>query len=177
LNDAVDDEKTYTWVAGPDSARAAARSFSRGTLRRRRARVVLTVLWLLAGLFMWTSLEEDLEPLARILWALAYSSVLVICAFTIGTLVGRHLTRRRFATRLGPGTELTSHFGPTTVELTGPLSRHELSYAGLTQVDRIDGWVHLRQLGSPVALVWPGELFPDHELDRMQRAAVAARGR
>ena len=172
----MDDEKTYTWVAGPDSARAAARSFSRGSLRQRRARVVLAVLWLLAGLLMWTSLDEDLGPLARILWALAYAMVLVLCAFAIGTVVGRHLTRRRFATRLGPGTELTSRFGPTTVELTGPLSRHELSYDGLTQVDRVDGWVHLRQLGSPVALVWPGELFPDRELDRM-RDRLADRGR
>ncbi|MCY4727315.1 hypothetical protein NYO98_13590 [Nocardioides sp. STR2] len=171
----MDDTLTYRWVAGPDSARAAARSFSRGTLRRRRPRAVLVGLWLLTGLFMWTSLDADLGPVARILWALAYAAALDACAFGIGTLLGRHLTRRRLATRLGPGTELTSRFGPGTVELAGPLSRHELSYDGLTHVDRVDGWVHLHQLGSPVALVWPGELFPDEELDRMRRRIAERR--
>ena len=108
------------------------------------------------------------------LWALAYGAVPVACALTIGFLVGRRLTRRRLATRLIPGTELTSRFGPTAVELAGPLSRHELTYDGLVEVDRVDGWVHLRQVGSPVALVWPGELFPDDELERM-RTAIAGR--
>jgi hypothetical protein len=96
-------------------------------------------------------------------------------ALAIGHAIGRHLARRRFATRLTPGTELTSRFGPTAVELSGPLSRHELSYDGLVRVERVDGWVHIRQLGSPVSLVWPGELFPDAELERIERLVVDRR--
>jgi hypothetical protein len=173
LNAPMDEETTtYRWVAGPGSARAAARSFAIGSLRRRPGLVV--ALWLLGGLLMWTTLSGDLAPLARVLWALAYGAVLIACALAISHAIGRHLTRRRFATRLAPGTELTSRFGPTAVELSGPLSRHELAYEGLVRVERVDDWVHLHQLGSPVALVWPGELFPDDELARM-RSGIAAR--
>lgn len=169
----MDEETTYRWVAGPGSARAAARSFAIGSLRRRPGLII--ALWLLAGVLMWTSLSDDLLPLARVLWALAYGAVLIACALAIGHAIGRHLTRRRFATRLTPGAELTSRFGPTAVELSGPLSRHELSYDGLVCVERVDGWVHIRQLGSPVTLVWPGELFPDDELERMQRLVADRR--
>ncbi len=118
---------------------------------------------------MWTSLSEGLSPLARALWALAYGAVLIACTLAIAFALNGHLTHRRFAARLPPGTELTARFGPDAVELRGPLSRHELTYDGLVSVERVDGWVHLRQLGSPVPVVWPGELFPDAQLDRMQR--------
>lgn len=168
----MDDAVTHRWVASPTSAAEAARSFARGNLRRRRG--VFVALWLLAGVLMWASLEDGLGPLARVLWALAYAGVLVACALTIGVLVGRWLTRRRFGARLAPGTELTSRFSPSTVELRGPLARHELSYDGLVHVERVGGWVHIRQVGSPVSLVWPGELFPDEEIERMQ-AVIAAR--
>lgn len=167
----MDDAVTHRWVASPTSAADAARSFARGNLRRRRA--VFVVLWLLTSVPMWTSLDDGLDPVARVLWALAYAGVLVGCALTIGVLVGRHLTRRRFAARLSAGTELTSRFTPSTVELRGPLARHELSYDGLVHVERVDGWVHIRQLGSPVSLVWPGELFPDPDLRRMQDVIAA----
>ena len=170
----MDEETTtYRWVAGPGSARAAARSFTVGSLRRRAGLIV--VLWLLGGVFMWTTLSDELAPLARVLWALAYGTVLIACALAVGHAIGRHLTRRRFAKRLTPGVELTSRFGPTAVELSGPLSRHELSYDGLVRVERVDGWVHLHQVGSPVALVWPGELFPDDELERMQHLVADRR--
>lgn len=169
----VDEHPTYRWVAGRDSAADAARSFARGNLRRRRWAIV--VMWLLAAILVGTSLEDGLAPLARALWGLAYAGVLVGCALSVGLLIGRHLTRRRFATRLGPGTELTSRFGPSSLELTGPLSRHDLSYAGLVTAERVDGWVHLRQVGSPVVLVWPGELFPEHELERLRSATAARR--
>jgi hypothetical protein len=174
LNGPVDDQRTYRWVAGPDSAKAAARSFARGNVRRRRWAIAL--LWLGAGLVMWSALGDDLDPVARILWGLAYGTVLSACAFGIGTRIGRLLNRRRFAQRLAPGTEITSRFGDTSVELAGPLSRHELAYDGVVHVERIDGWVHLRQLGSPVSVVWPGDLFPDEEIERM-RSHVAARDR
>lgn len=167
----MDNARTYTWVAGPDSAKAAARSFRIGALRRRRW--LFVGLWLLGGVFMWTTLSEDLAPLARVLWALAYGAVLITCTLALAFALNGHLTRRRFAARLTPGTELTSRFGPDAVELRGPLSRHELTYDGLVSVERVDGWVHLRQVGSPVPVVWPGELFPDVEIERT-RAAIAA---
>lgn len=168
----MEDAVTHRWVASATSAAEAARSFARGNVRRRRG--VFVGLWLLTGVLMWTSLDDGLDPVARVLWALAYAGVLITCALAIGVLVGRHLTRRRFGARLAPGTELTSRFTPSTVELRGPLARHELSYDGLVHVERVDGWVHIRQLGSPVSLVWPGELFPDSDLERMQ-AVIAAR--
>ena len=113
-----EDTTTYRWVAGPGSARAAARSFAVASLRRRRGLIV--ALWLLGGVFMWTALSGDLAPLARMLWALAYGAVLIACTLAIGFMLnGRHLTRRRFATRLVPGAELTSRFGPHAVELRG----------------------------------------------------------
>lgn len=171
----MDDARTYTWVADAGSAGAAARSFSRGAVRQPRSRIVLLASLLLAVAIMWAALDDDLGPLPRLLWALVYGAVVVACTLPLGVALGRRLTRRRFAARLAPGTRLTVRFRPTSVELTGPLSRHELSYAGLVHVERVDGWVHIRQLGSPVALVWPGELFPDDELQQM-RAAVAARG-
>ena len=169
----MDDQRIYTWVADAGSAKAAARSFARGNVRRRRWAVVL--MWLGAGLVMWSALGDDLAPVARILWALAYGTVLFGCAFGIGTGIGRLLNRRRFAQRLAPGTELTSRFRDTSVELAGPLSRHELFYDGVVGVERIDGWVHLRQVGSPLSVVWPGELFPEDEIERM-RSHITARG-
>ncbi len=168
----MEDSVTHRWVASPTSAAEAARSFARGNVRRRRG--MFGGLWLLTGVPMWTSLDDGLDPVARVLWALAYAGVLVTGALTIGYLVGRHLTRRRLGARLSPGTVLTSRFTPSTVELRGPLARHELSYDGLVHVERVEGWVHIRQLGSPVSLVWPGELFPDADLERM-RAVIAAR--
>lgn len=165
------DDAVTRWVASPTSAADAARSFARGNLRRRRW--VFVGLWLLASVLMWTSLEDGLDPLTRVLWALAYAGVLVACALTIGVLIGRWVTRRRFGARLSPGTELTSRFTPSAVELRGPLARHELSYDGLVHVERVGGWVHLRQLGSPVSLVWPGELFPEADLERMQDVIAA----
>lgn len=168
----VDDAKTYTWIADAGSAKAAARSFARGNVRRRRW--VFLVLWLLAGALMWASLEDGLAPVERVLWALAYAAVLVACALTIGLLIGRRLTRRQLAARLAPGAELTTRFGPSSLELASPLARHELSYDGLVRVERVDGWVHIRQVGSPVSLIWPGELFPADELEQM-RAAIEAR--
>ena len=169
----MDDARTYTWVAGPGSARAAARSFRIGALRRRRW--LFVALWLLCGVFMWTSLGADLSPLARVLWALAEGRCSITCTLGIAFALNGHLTRRRFAARLPPGTELTARFGPDAVELRGPLSRHELTYDGLVSVERVDGWVHIRQVGSPVPVVWPGELFPDAELERTRAGAAAHR--
>ncbi len=140
----------------------------------RRRRWVFVGLWLLFGVIMWPSLSGNLSPLARALWALAYGAVLIALTLAIAFVLDGRLTRRRFAARLSPGTELTSRFGPDAVELRGPLSRHELTYDGLVSVERVDGWVHLRQVGSPVPVVWPGELFPDDELERM-RTAIAGR--
>ena len=62
----VDDARTYTWIADAGSAKAAARSFARGNVRRRRW--VFLVLWLLAGALMWASLEDGLAPVERVLW-------------------------------------------------------------------------------------------------------------
>lgn len=171
---ATEEDETHTWVADAGSADAAARSFARGSVRRTRSRLVLVAVWLLVGALMWTALGDDLDPLDRVLWALGYGTVVLALALPIGLLIGRARVRRLFATRLGPGTELTSRFGPDAVLLTGPLSRHELTYDGLVHVERVDDWVHLRQLGSPVVGVWPADLFPHPELERM-RSRVAAR--
>jgi hypothetical protein len=111
-------------------------------------------LWLLTGVPMWTSLDDGLHPVARVLWALAYAGVLVTGALTIGYLVGRHLTRRRLGARLSPGTVLTSRFTPSTVELRGPLARHELSYDGLVHVERVE-LQHVRRSRQAAAAMLP----------------------
>ena len=74
----------------------------------------IIALWLLAGVLMWTSLSDDLLPLARVLWALAYGAVLIACALAIGHAIGRHLTRRRFGspvTLVWPGEALPRRRG------------------------------------------------------------------
>ena len=169
----MDEETTHRWVAGPESADSAARSLSRANLRRRRTWVVLLVLWLACGAPVAAVLDTD-STVSRLAWAYGLVTVMGVVALPVGLFIGRRATRRRFARRIGPGVELTARFGSSSLELAGPLSRHELTYAGLEHVQRVGDWVHLRQTASPVLIVWPGELFPDPELEQMQ-AAVAAR--
>ena len=130
---------------------------------------------LVAGISLSAGIDESLPAAARLAWGLVWSVLLVLVATVVVWIVVGRLNRRYFRKRLKPGVELTSSFGPTALELDSPLSRHELRHAGLESVQRIGGWVHLRQVGSRVTMLWPAALFPDHELDRLQQAVAEHR--
>jgi hypothetical protein len=176
LNGRVDEQQTYRWVADPPSAADAARSFGRAVLSRRRTWLVLAVPWLAFGPVMATALDEVSSPFARVAWGYAWITLIWVVVVPMVLGLVHWGNRRRFAVRLKPGVELTSRFGPSSVELAGPMARSELSFTGLQHVERVGDWVHLRQVASPLILVWPAALFPDHDLDRMQRAVAERRG-
>lgn len=161
---------THRWVAPPAAADSAARSFVRALLRRRSTWLLFGVLWLASGYVMTLALDEVVSPVTRAAWGYAWATAIWAVVLPPVLLLVHRANRRRFGARLGPGTELTSRFGPSSVVLAGPMSRSELTFAGLEHVEPVGGWVHLRQVASPVILIWPGDLFPEHELARMQQA-------
>lgn len=171
----MDHVVTRRWVASPTAAEHAARSHLRARLGNRRSWLFLAVLWLVSGLGLSIVTDEAPSVAGRAAWG--YASVTVIWLFVLPVVLWltHRANRRRFGVRLGPGAELTSRFGPSSVELAGELSRSELAFADLEHVERVGGWVHLRQVGSPLTLIWPGDLFPDRELDRMRQAITERR--
>lgn len=172
----MDQAVTHSWVASPTSAEHAARSHLRARLGNRRSWLFLAVLWAASGLGMALVTDEAPSSAGRAVWGFTSVTTIWVLVLPVVLWLTHRANRRRFGVRLAPGAELTSRFGPSSVELAGELSRSELAFADLEHVERVGGWVHLRQVGSPLTLVWPGELFPDHELDRM-RQVVTERSR
>lgn len=173
----MDERHTYRWVADRSSAADAARSFGRGARRRRGLWAWLAVVTLLVGVYVSTGIDARLSPAARLAWGVAWAAAFgALATAVVWAVVGR-LNRRWFRQRLRPGDELTSSFGPTALELGSPLSRHELRYEGLDSVQRVGDWVHLRQVGSRVTMLWPAALFPDEELDRLRQVVARRKGR
>ena len=173
----MDERQTYRWVADRSSAADAARSFGRGARRRRGLWALLVVVTLLVAVYVSTGIDASLPTAVRLAWGLAWAAASTVLATCVVWVVAGRLNLRYFRKRLRPGVELTSSFGPTAVELDGPLSRHELRHEGLESVKRVGNWVHLRQVGSRVTTIWPAALFPDDELDRLRHVVAERSGR
>lgn len=168
----MDERHTYRWVADRSSATDAARSFGRVARRRPGFWAYLVLVTLATGAYVSTGMDASLPLAARLAWGLAWAAGFGALATCVVWLVVGRMNRRAFRKQLRPGIELTSSFGPTAVELGGPLSRHELRHEGLESVRRVGEWVHLRQVGSRVTAIWPAALFPDDELDRLRQVAA-----
>jgi hypothetical protein len=166
----VDDLTTHRWVAGATSAADAARALARSRLRSRRTRINLSVLWLASGGGTYLTWDEIEGTGTRVAWAYGVVTLIWLVVLPVTVLLGGRATARQFGQRIGAGTELTSSFGPSSVHLTGPLSRHEISHDDLQQVRRVDDWVFLRQQGTRMDMLWPAALFPDAELSRIRSA-------
>ncbi|MFC8731994.1 hypothetical protein ACFT5B_05995 [Luteimicrobium sp. NPDC057192] len=125
-----------------------------------------------------------------VFWAVLLVVAIGLCAVDVGlgialiaymavVILGLPLLLRIRLTRLlrrtlTPGTELWSGFGADAFATRGPLGANEYSYASLRSIRRADGAVLVRPRHGTMLYGFPTELFPEHELARVQ--AAVARG-
>ena len=156
---------TYRFVADADAASRVARALARGSVRSRRMRIVYGLLALVAV----------------VSYALDPGFGVVMTVYAVLVFLGLPLVIRARATRvlrrtLAPGTEVWSGFGPTAFATRGPLGASEYAYGALRSVRRVDGAVLVRMRDSTMLWGFPQELFPDHELARLEALVAAQHG-
>ena len=165
----MDESPTYRWVASRGSADDAADSYTRVTRRSPGTRPFLVALWTIysAGFFV---LFARVEPtLARTGAAVCAGGACVALMLAVVLPLGRTRQRRQFRRQLPPGLELTSQFTSEHVELGSPQGSTRVTHTGFDAISRQGDWAHARHAGSPITMVYPADLFPDHELTRLEQ--------
>lgn len=167
---------TGRWVATRRSAGEAARAALGLTLRSARWWVFVVAVQLVFALLLGLTFDERHGTWTRVLWGTVYAIVPTLAVVSLGLGLAFLLNRRAFARRLPEGRVLESAFEAHALRLRGPWAETRLSFDGIASVRRSGDWVFLQQIGSPVPVVWPAELFPAADLDRLRRSISGRAG-
>jgi hypothetical protein len=152
--------RTYTvdsqWLTG------AARAYTWVAIRYTR------IVWLLAALLV-VSVVLDL-----VRHVIGYSIPAVLFAIALPLLIlfnSRRIIRRQ----LPIGSSVQVEFGETTLNVTTPLTKSEMSYDLFTRAVRIGGFALLRQTSSGWVIM-DGSVASDEDLARIAPPAVVSAG-
>lgn len=159
---------TRRWVATGNSAKQAAGSFLKLTLRRPLWWLYVAVVEFLCAFLFALSFDERYGPATRALWGSVYAVVPTLGIAVVGLGLAYFLNRRRFRRRLREGVVLESGIDERFLVLRGPWAETKLSFDGIASVRSSGNWVFLQQTGSPVVNVWPAELFSPADMARLE---------
>jgi hypothetical protein len=162
---------TERFVVRADTAPTIARAFVADRLRARRLWLAFGIVEVLMAAVLVAGFDPELGLGLRIFWALAYALVPTSALLGLMLLSMRVTTERNIRKRLPAGAVMESGFGADAFVVRGPLSESRITYASITSVTRRGGVVFLRQVGVPLLNAFPGELFPEAEIDRLSASA------
>lgn len=157
---------TERYVVPPDGRRRLAWASVRFTLLTARGqRLFYGAIVVFALVFQTLEGWSPLGP--AVLEALAFVAVglllTVIWTCTVGFSQTWHSTRYRFP----GGATLESGFGPDSFVLRGPTGDVRVPYAGLRTVTAHGDFVYVSTDGLGGQAIFPRELFPDEEIERI----------
>jgi hypothetical protein len=159
----------YAFTAGPTTISVLAWAWL-GHFLRQRSTIVVYVLLVVAGATVLATSSSF--TIGTVLGAF------VVALFPMAfVLVATYVRTRRTLTRvLGDGAVLQTGFGELALVTAGPTGSSQLNYSALTSIVSRGPAVFIRINGSPVTAIFPRELFPEHELQRV-RLAMGPGGR
>lgn len=160
---------TERYVVPEDGRRRLAWASVRFTLVSARGqRVFYGVIVVFALLRQTLDGWSPLGPaLLEVLGFVAFGLVAtVVWASTVGFAQTYHSTRHRFF----PGAVLESGFGPESFVLRGPAGETWLPHAELRRVRVRGDFVYVSTDGIGGQAIFPRELFPDHQVERINAA-------
>jgi hypothetical protein len=153
----------YSFTAGPNTISELAWAWL-GHHLRQRSTIAVYVLFVVTGAtVLATSSSFTIKTVLG-----AFVVALFPMAFV---LLANYVRTRRFLTRvLRDGVVLQTGFGESALVTAGPNGSSQLNYSALRSIVSRGPAVFIRLNGSPLTSIFPRELFPEHELQRVRLA-------
>jgi hypothetical protein len=154
----------YAFTAGPSTISVLARAWLGHSVRQRSTVITYVIVFVVVAA-------------ATLASASSINIGTALGAFVIGTfpvifcLVVSYVRTRRSLTRvLSAGVVLQTGFGELALVTASPNGYSRLNYSALRSIVSRGPAVFIRINGSPVTNIFPRELFPEHELQRVRLA-------
>lgn len=163
-------------VATATTASEMARAGLRWRFRQPRVRRTLVIGWILLTLLWSTAYDDDLSVASRLLSAGLFAGLFVVIVTIVMIPLGYVITRRNVAEICAPGTVMRSGFGSHDYVISNPMSSSRISYQGVRSIEVHDRFVFVRLVGSPLTRIYPSELFPPEEVERVAEVVAHRQG-
>ena len=171
MTEIVEEQIPYThrFVATADSRSRLARAAVGQLNRSIRTWVFYSVAMVGFVVVTFSGMDPRFSVGVRILWSFIYG--LVPMLFVVVVVMGVYYARclRASQGRLSEGAVTETGFGDDAFVFRNPLESGRISFRSIRTVKRRRDVVFVHRQGMPVPSVWPGDLFPDNEVERIRR--------